>query len=103
MLVILSKSPWAENLGFILEVAEKVEAKGEKVAVLHVQDACIATTMNEYCDRLADSKVDVYALRSDCEARGLQEKVSSKAKLIDYGQWVKLIMIEHDKVVSWTS
>lgn len=103
MLIVLSRSPWAENLGFILETAEKVRAKGEKVAVLHVQDAVIAATLSEYCSRLEDRGVDVYVLKADCEARGLLEKVSSKAELIDYKQWVKLMMNEHDKIISWTS
>ncbi len=102
MLIVLSKSPWTENLGFILEVAEKVKAKGEKVAVVHIQDAVIATTMSEYCARLTDNN-EVYALKADCDARGLAEKVSLKAKIIDYKQWVKLMMNEHDKIVSWTS
>jgi sulfur relay protein TusB/DsrH len=101
--VILNKSPWAENLGFILEAVEKTAAKGEKVAVLHIQDAVIATTISEYCNRLADSDVEVYALKADCEARGLLGKVSSKARVIDFKQWVKLMMNEHDKIVSWTS
>jgi sulfur relay protein TusB/DsrH len=101
--VILSKSPWAENLGLILETAEKAAAKGEKVAALHIQDAAIAATLSEYCTRLTDHNIEVYALRADCEARGLLGKVSPKAKVIDYMQWVKLIMSEHEKIVSWTS
>lgn len=103
MLIVLSKSPWAENLGFILEAAEKVKAKGERVALMHIQDAVIAATLSEYCTRLTDNDIDVYALRADCEARGLLGKVSPKAKVIDYMQWVKLIMNEHEKIVSWTS
>lgn len=103
LLLVLSKSPWVENLGFILETAEKVELKGEKVAVLHIQDAVIAATISEYCSRLADGNIEIYALKADCEARGLLEKVSSKAKVIDYRHWVKLMMNEHDKIISWTS
>jgi sulfur relay protein TusB/DsrH len=103
MLIVLSRSPWAENLGFILQIAQKAADKGEKVAVLHVQDACIAAIIDEYCEKLADNKVEMYALMADCEARGLTEKVSGKVKLIDYKQWVKLIMGEHDRIVSWTS
>jgi sulfur relay protein TusB/DsrH len=103
LLVVLSKSPWAENLGFILEIAEKIQVEGEKVAVLHIQDAVIAATMSEYCNRLADSHVAVYVLKSDCVARGVLKRVNPKAKVIDYKQWVKLMMNEHDKVVSWTS
>ncbi len=103
MLIVLSKSPWAENLGFIFETAEKAALKGEKVAVLHAQDAVIAATSSEYCSRLTDHDLEVYALKADLEARGLIAKVSSKAKVIDYRQWVKLMMNEHDKIVSWTS
>jgi sulfur relay protein TusB/DsrH len=101
--VVLSKSPWAENLGFILEVAEKVQTKGEKVAVLHIQDAVIAMTMSEYCNRLVDNDIEIYALEADCEARGLIDKLSLNARLIDYKQCIKLMMNEHDKIVSWTS
>jgi sulfur relay protein TusB/DsrH len=101
--VVLSKSPWAEDLGFILEAIEKAATKGEKVAVLHIQDAVIAATLSEYCSRLTDHNIDVYALKADCEARGLLGKVSSKARVIDYKQWVKLMMNEHDRIVSWTS
>ncbi len=103
MLIVLSKSPWTENLGFILETAEKTISKGEKVAVLHIQDAVVAVTLSEYCTRLTDHDVEVCALKADCEARGLLPKVSSKAKTIDYRQWVELMMTEHDKIVSWTS
>jgi len=103
MLIILSKSPWAENYGSILEIARKAAENGEKVAVLHIQDACIAVTMNEYCDKLAEKRIDVYALKADCEARGLAQKVSPKVKLIDYKQLINLVMREHDKIVSWTT
>jgi sulfur relay protein TusB/DsrH len=103
LLLVLSKSPWAENSGFILEVVEKVEAKGEKVAVLHIQDAVTAATLSEYCTKLTDNKIEVYALKADCEARGLLGKVNPKARVIDFKQWVKLMMNEHDKIVSWTS
>jgi len=103
MLIVLSKSPWAENLGFILEAAEKAKAKGERVALMHIQDAVTAATLSEYCTRLTDHDIEVYALKADCEARGLIGKVSPKVKLIDFRQWVKLMMDAHDKIVSWTS
>jgi len=102
MLIIFSRSPESEN-GSILEIARKAVENGEKVAVLYIQDACIAVTMNEYCDKLAENKIEIYALKADCEARGLKEKVSPKVKIIDYKQWVELIMTEHDKIVSWTT
>jgi len=103
MLVILSRSLWAGNYGSILEIARKSVENGEKVAVLHVQDACIAATINEHCDKLAENKIDIYALKADCETRGLVEKVNEKVRIIDYKQWVKLMMTEHEKIVSWTT
>jgi len=102
MLIILSKSSWTENYGFILEIARKAVENGEKVAVLHVQDACIAVTVNEYCDKLAENKIDIYALKADCEARGLLEKVRKDVKIIEYREWVKLVMDTHSKIVTWT-
>jgi len=103
MLIILSSSPWTENYGSIIEIAKKAVENGDKVAVLYIQDACIAATTSEYCDKLAENKIEAYALKADCEARGLTKKVSGRIKLIDYKQWVKLVMIEHDKIVSWTT
>ena len=103
MLIILNQSPGTENWSFILEIAKKVVDKGEKVAVLHVQDACIAATISEYCGKLADNNVETYALSANCEARGLTEKIGEKVKLIDYKQCVKLMMNEREKIVSWTS
>jgi sulfur relay protein TusB/DsrH len=103
MLIILSKSPRAENYVSILEIARKTVENGEKVAILYVQDACIAATTNADCDRLAEDKIEIYALKADCEARGLIDKLHQKVKVIDYRQWVKLVMITHDKIVSWTS
>ena len=103
MLIILSKSPRAENYGSILEIARKAAENGEKVAVLHIQDACIATTINEYCDKLAENKIDIYALKVDCEARGLVGKVKEKVRIIDYKQWVKLVLVEHKNIISWAS
>jgi len=103
MLIILNKSPRTENYDSILEIAKKAAEDGENVAVLYIQDACIAATINEYCDKLAENKIEVYALKADCEARGLVEKASRKVRIIDYKQWVKFMMSEHKKIVSWTS
>jgi len=103
MLIILSRSPWTKNYGSILEIAKKAVENREKVAVLLIQDACIAATVNEYCEKLAENKIEVYALKVDCEARGLTSKVSRKVGIIGYKEWVKLVMTEHEKIVSWTS
>jgi len=103
MLIILTKSPWSENYGSLLEIARRAVENGEKVDVLYIQDACIAATINEYSDKLAENEIEVYALKTDCDARGLTGEVSGRVKLIDFKQWVKLVMTEHKKIVSWTT
>jgi len=102
MLIILSKSQSVNDYNSILKIAEKASEKGEKMAILHIQDACIAATIDEYCKRLAEGRIDAYALKSDLEARGLLEKVGRNIKIVDYKGWVRLVMKEHDKIISWS-
>jgi sulfur relay protein TusB/DsrH len=102
MLIIFSKLQSVNGYDLLLKVAEKISEKGENVAILHVQDACVAATLAEYCDRLAEERIDAYVLRADCETRGLLGKVERNVKIVDYKEWVRLIMKEHDKIISWT-
>lgn len=102
MLIILSKAHSVNNYDSILKIAEKTSEKGEKVAILHIQDACIVATLDEYCESLAEGRIDAYVLSGDCEARGLLEKVGRDVKIVDYKGWVRLVMKEHDKIISWT-
>jgi sulfur relay protein TusB/DsrH len=83
-------------------MAEMIANKGEKVAFLYIQNACLAATQRENCNILKEKKIDQYALRADCEARGLLGKVDANVKIIEYIEWVDLVMNEHDKIVSWT-
>jgi len=102
LLIILSKSPTVNDYNSMLEIAKKAVENGERVAVLHVQDSCIATTLDEYCEKLAEERIDTYVLRADCEARGLLERVGREVKIINYKAWVKLVMDKHSTIVSWT-
>jgi len=102
MLIILSRSQSFNSYESILRIAEKTCKKGEKVAILHTQDACITVTRDEYCERLAEGRIDAYALKPDLQARGLLEKVGRDVKIVDYNGWVRLLMNEHNKIVSWT-
>ncbi len=103
MLIILSKSIRSLKNGLILKITAKIVENEKNVAVLHIQDACFDLTISEYCDKLIENKIEVYALKADCEARGLIEKLAPKVKVIDYRGWVELAMTKHDKIVSWTS
>lgn len=102
MLIILSKSPFVGDYSSILNMALRAVQKGEKVGVLHIHDACTALTSVEYSKRLVDAGLNVYALKADCKARGLLKKTKKSVKIVDYRDWVKLVMDEYDRVVSWT-
>jgi len=84
-------------------MATRLAEKGEEIALLHIQDACVAAVSNKYCDRLLEASISIYALKADVEARGLAEKLHTNVETIDYKQWVSLLMRGHGKIVSWTS
>lgn len=102
MLITLSKSPFTSDYESLVKLVSKAVEKGEKVAILHIQDACIAVTSDRYLKKVMSSGIEVYALRADCEARGLLEKIKSGVRTVDYKGWVDLVMNKHDKVSSWT-
>lgn len=99
MLLILIKSPFHEQYESFLEIARKASRK-EKVGLLHIQDACVAVTLEEYCRKAVVNGVNLYVLKEDCQARGLFEKVHANVKIVDYEGWVKLVMDEYEKIVS---
>jgi sulfur relay protein TusB/DsrH len=92
-----------EDSTSIFKLAGKLVEKHEEIALLHIQEACEATTSSEYCSKLREASIKIYALRGDVEARKLTEKMPPSVELIDYDQWVSLLMDRHDKIVSWTS
>ena len=102
MLIILSESPFVGDHASILDMALRAAQKGEKVGVLHIHDSCTALTSEEYSKKLVDAGLNVYALKADCEARGLLKKIKKRVKIVDYQDWVKLVMDEYDRIVSWT-
>jgi len=102
MLIILSKSPFTGDYGSLVKLASKAVEKDESVAILHIQDACIAVTSDRYLKKLTPLGIEVYALKEDCEARGLLQKIKGDVRTVDYKGWVDLVMKKHDKIVSWT-
>jgi len=99
LLLILSKSPFREQYESFLEIARKATRK-EKVGILHIQDACIAATLDEYCGKAVENGVNLYVLKEDCQVRGLLEKMQKNVKVVNYEGWVKLVMNEYEKIVS---
>lgn len=101
MLIILGKSPFVSDYESLVKLASKAVERGENVAVLHIQDACIAVASDKYLKKLP-LRIEVYALKEDCEARGLLQKIKNVVRTVDYKGWVDLVMKKHNKIVSWT-
>jgi sulfur relay protein TusB/DsrH len=101
LLMILSKSLFVGDYASILDMALRVVQKGEKTGVMHIHDSCMALTSVEYSTKLVDAGLNVYALKADCEARGLLKKIRKGVKIVDYKDWVRLVMDEYDRIVSW--
>ena len=45
-------------------------------------------------------RVSIYALKSDLEARGMQNRLMDGIRLVDYGGFVDLV-VAHNTVQSW--
>lgn len=99
MLLILGKSPFHQQYESFLEIAHNA-VREAKVGILHIQDACIAATLDQYCRKAVDNGVNLYVLKEDCQARGLLEKVQKSVKVVNYEAWVKLVMDEYERIVS---
>lgn len=100
LLVILSKPFSVSTDTSILDIALKAAKEGDKVGILHIHDSCIMLTSSGYYKRLMNAGLNVYALKADCEARGLLKKTKG-VKLVTYREWVQLVMNEYEKIISW--
>ena len=98
MLHTVNKSPF-ENKA--LESCLTYARKGS--AVLLIEDGVYAAARGTAVSpqlQAAQKTVSVYALKSDVEARGMQNRVMDGVRLVDYGGFVDLV-VEHDAVQSW--
>ncbi len=98
MLHIVNKSSLERNtLDSCLNVAQ------DGGAILLIEDAVYAATRgNEAETKLRDalSRLKVYALAPDLEARGMGDRVMEGVATIDYGGFVDLVT-EHKNCQSW--
>ena len=102
MLIILRKSLFDCDCKSLVKLASKMVEKRVNVAILHIQDASIAVTLDTYLREILPSGIKIYVLREDCEVRGLLHKIKEGVRPVDYRDWVDLVMNKHDKVVFWT-
>lgn len=98
MLHTVNKSPFESNS---LEVCLKHAKDGHDV--LLIEDGVYAVSkggkFNELLKQASAGK-GIYALQSDVEARGIQDRVMDGVQLVDYAGFVDLVE-KHDKVQSW--
>jgi len=98
MLHTVNKSPFEHKA---LETCLKFARQGS--AVLLIEDGVYAaardTAVSQQVQEALKS-VQVYALKPDVEARGMQHRVMDGIRLVDYGGFVDLVA-EHNAVQSW--
>jgi len=75
----------------------------EKSALLLYQDAVYlaiaGAKYNNQLNALAE-KLVIYVIEEDLLARGLKNKLINNINIINYSQFVELV-IQHDKTISW--
>jgi len=98
MLHTVNKSPFEHSA---LETCLRYARPGSSVLLIEdgvyaaARDTAVAKDLQDALQR-----VQVYALKPDAEARGVQNRVMDGVRLVDYGGFVDLV-VEHDAVQSW--
>ena len=98
MLHTVNKSPFEHKA---LETCLRFARQGSAVLLIEdgvyaaAKDTAIAPKVQE-----ALKGVQIYALKPDVEARGMQNRVMDGVRLVDYGGFVDLVA-EHNAVQSW--
>ena len=98
MLHTVNKSPFDHNT---LETCLRFARQGS--AVLLIEDGVYAAARETaVAKQVQDAlkSVSIYALKSDLEARGMQNRVMDGIQLVDYAGFVDLV-VAHNTVQSW--
>ena len=98
MLHTVNKSPFEHRA---LQSCLKFARQGS--AVLLIEDGVYAAAKDTaVAKQVQDAlkSVQIYALKPDVEARGMQNRVMDGVRLVDYGGFVDLVA-EHNAVQSW--
>ena len=98
MLHTVNKSPFDHNS---FETCLKFARQGS--AVLLIEDGVYAAARETaVAKQVQDAlkSVSIYALKSDLEARGMQNRVMDGIQLVDYAGFVDLV-VAHNTVQSW--
>jgi|SRR3954468_22318671 len=95
----VNKSPFSHTtLTSCLQVCSKLDG------ILLLEDGVFGGLASAPCtedvSELINAGVQIYALATDVNARGLQEKIRKDITVIDYNDFVQL-SIKHNCVQSW--
>lgn len=89
-----------EELHTLLTLLSEENARGEKVKLLLVHQACRLASDKTPDQLLKDLNVETYAVEEDIKEQDLSQHLAEEVRVIDYDGWVKLLE-ESRKVVSW--
>ncbi len=97
MLHTVNKSPFERN-----SLQTCIANLDDKGVILLIEDGVIGATNTDKSFLISElaSSGRVYALTADLEARGIADKVIDGIKLVDYKDFVDLV-IEHKSSASW--
>lgn len=95
----INKSPFSHTT-----LASCLQVCGKEDGILLLEDGVFGALTSSPCaeelNTVIESGVKVYALNSDINARGLQEKIPTHIQLTDYNGFVQL-SINHKCIQSW--
>ncbi len=95
----INKSPFSSNL-----IEPCLSLCNANDSILLVEDGIYIARRNTIYERFIteaeNQAITVYALMSDVQARGLEDKLSSTVLLINYERFVAL-SVEHQSIQSW--
>jgi len=97
-LFVINRS-WHDQIWVFEQMA--FASKGD--SILLIEDAVLALqspiTLGSFFAKCAAMNINVHALKSDCELRGIDNKTTS-VLMIDYSAYVDLVC-KHDMQVAW--
>ncbi len=95
ILHIVSESPFAHDC-----LEQCLACMGERDGLLLVNEGVYALASEERCQAIKTLGDRCFALEQDVVARGLSTDSVPNLQLVDYPQWVDLV-VRYEKSVSW--
>ena len=102
LFIINRKVPKNHRIPFtLIKGLQKTE---EKIGILFIQNGVYNEIESVKDNTLKDQDrpvVNIYFLKPDMLARGLENKIKKDAKLVDYDGFLDLVVNEYERIVNW--